>query len=125
MNNNSYVAHTSYMIIMRKEWNMPTKKDYVIKGLAEEELLELADLFKMFADSTRIKILYVLFDGEKNVTDICTDIEMNQSAVSHQLKALKTAKLIKSRREGKSVLYSLSDDHVKTIIAMGKEHIEE
>ena len=106
-------------------WLMPKVEDHVIRGISEEELLELADLFKMFSDSTRIKILYDLFDGEKNVTEICEDIEMNQSAVSHQLKALKTAKLIKSRREGKSVMYSLDDDHVKTIIAMGKEHIEE
>ena len=86
---------------------------------------ELAELFKMFADSTRIKILYDLFDGEKNVSEICEDIEMNQSAVSHQLKALKTGKLIKSRREGKAIYYSLDDDHVKTIIEMGKEHIGE
>ena len=104
---------------------MPKRNDYVIGDLREEQLLELADLFKMFADSTRIKILYDLFDGERNVTEICEDIEMNQSAVSHQLKALKTAKLIKSRREGKSIMYSLDDDHVKTIIEMGKEHIEE
>lgn len=93
--------------------------------MTETELMELADLFKMFADSTRIKILYDLFDGEKNVTEICEDIEMNQSAVSHQLKALKTSKLVRSRREGKSIKYSLDDDHVKMIIAMGKEHIEE
>ena len=104
---------------------MPKKNEYMLKGMREQELLELADLFKMFSDSTRIKILYDLFDGEKNVTEICEDIEMNQSAVSHQLKALKTAKLIKSRREGKSVMYSLDDDHVKTIIEMGKDHIEE
>ena len=104
---------------------MPKRNDYVIGDLREEQLLELADLFKMFADSTRIKILYDLFDGERNVTEICEDIDMNQSAVSHQLKALKTAKLVKSRREGKSVKYSLDDDHVKTIIAMGKDHIEE
>ena len=99
-----------------------TENDYMIKDLGEEELLELAELFKMFADSTRIKILYDLFDGEKNVSEICEDIEMNQSAVSHQLKALKTGKLIKSRREGKAIYYSLDDDHVKTIIEMGKEH---
>ncbi len=104
---------------------MPKKDEYRLRGMGEDELLELADLFKMFADSTRIKILYDLFDGEKNVTEICEDIEMNQSAVSHQLKALKTAKLVRSRREGKSIMYSLDDDHVKTIIAMGKEHIEE
>ena len=102
-----------------------TENDYIIKDIREEELLELADLFKMFADSTRIKILYDLFDGEKNVSEICEDIEMNQSAVSHQLKALRNGKLIKSRREGKAIYYSLDDDHVKTIIEMGKEHIEE
>lgn len=105
--------------------DMPKKEEYMLRGMSENELLELADLFKMFSDSTRIKILYDLFEGEKNVTEICEDIEMNQSAVSHQLKALKTAKLVRSRREGKSVMYSLDDDHVKTIIAMGKEHIEE
>lgn len=110
--------------VSRKE-RLMTNSDYKLKGVSEEELLELADLFKMFADSTRIKILYDLFDGEKNVTEICADIEMNQSAVSHQLRALKTAKLVKSRRDGKAIYYSLDDDHVKTIIAMGKEHIEE
>ena len=99
--------------------------EYGIRGLSEEELLELADLFKMFSDSTRIKILYDLFDGERSVSEICEDIEMNQSAVSHQLRALKTAKLVRSRRDGKSILYALDDDHVKTIIAMGIEHIEE
>ena len=73
------------------------ENDYVIKDIDEEELLELAELFKMFADSTRIKILYDLFDGEKNVSEICEDIAMNQSAVSHQLKALKSGKLVRSR----------------------------
>ena len=103
-----------------------TKKDeHRLKGMSETELMELADLFKMFADTTRVKILYALFDGERNVTEICEDVEMTQSAVSHQLKALKNGKLIKSRRDGKAIYYSLDDDHVKTIIAMGKEHIEE
>ena len=115
----------SYELSSDKENLMPKKEEYMLKGLRESELLELADLFKMFADSTRIKILYDLFDGEKSVSEICEDIEMNQSAVSHQLKALKTAKLIKSRRDGKQVLYSLDDDHVKTIIEMGRDHIEE
>ncbi|MDD5823817.1 MAG: metalloregulator ArsR/SmtB family transcription factor [Firmicutes bacterium] len=101
------------------------KTDVLIRDIGEEELLDLAELFKMFSDSTRIKILYDLFDGEKNVGEICEDIEMNQSAVSHQLKLLKSSKLVTSRREGKAVIYSLADDHVKTIIAMGKEHIEE
>ena len=116
--------HRHMFFVSRKE-RLMTNSDYKLKGVSEEELLELADLFKMFADSTRIKILYDLFDGEKNVTEICADIEMNQSAVSHQLRALKTAKLVKSRRDGKAIYYSLDDDHVKTIIAMGKEHIEE
>ena len=94
-------------------------------GVTEEELFDLAELFKVFGDSTRIKILYDLFRGEKNVSEICEDLDMNQSAVSHQLKILKTSKLVASRREGKSMIYSLADDHVKTIIAMGKDHIEE
>lgn len=94
-------------------------------NIHEEELIDLAELFKVFGDSTRIKILYNLFDGERNVTEICDDINMNQSAVSHQLKILKASKLIRARRAGKSIYYSLDDDHVKTIIAMGKEHIEE
>ena len=104
---------------------MKVNVEHKLRDVSEEELLDLADLFKMFADSSRIKILYDLFDGEKNVSEICEDIEMNQSAVSHQLKALKTAKLVKSRRDGKAIYYSLDDNHVKTIIAMGKEHIEE
>jgi ArsR family transcriptional regulator len=93
--------------------------------LTEEKMTTLADLFKMFSDSTRIRILYDLFGGEKNVSQITADLEMSQSAVSHQLKILKTSRLIRSRREGKSIIYSLADDHVKTIIMMGVEHIEE
>lgn len=96
-----------------------------LKEVPEEELIDLAELFKMFADSTRIKILYDLFQGEKNVTEICNDLEMNQSAISHQLKILRSSKLIKARRDGKMMLYSLADEHVKTIIAMGMDHVEE
>ena len=96
-----------------------------LKDVPEEELIDLAELFKMFADSTRIKILYDLFQGEKNVTQICNDLEMNQSAVSHQLKILRSSKLIKARRDGKMMLYFLADEHVKTIIAMGMDHVEE
>jgi len=99
--------------------------NHFIQNVSEDELSDLAELFKIFGDSTRIKILYELFQGEKNVTEICDDLEMNQSAISHQLKILKTSKLIKSRRDGKAMYYSLADDHVKVIIAMGKEHIEE
>jgi len=98
---------------------------HLIANVAEVELSDLAELFKVFGDSTRIKILYDLMGGEKNVTEICSDLEMNQSAVSHQLKLLRTAKLLGARREGKQMIYFLADDHVKTIIAMGKEHIEE
>ena len=101
------------------------KIDHLIENVSENELSDLAELFKIFGDSTRIKILFALFHGEKNVTEICEMLEMNQSAVSHQLKLLKTAKLIGARREGKQMIYFLADDHVKTIIAMGKEHIEE
>lgn len=102
-------------------------KDYSgkIHAMCEEELADIADLFKIFADSTRIKILYDLFDGEKNVTEITADLDMNQSTISHQLKILKTSKLIASRRDGKAMYYQLADDHVRMIIAMGKEHIEE
>ena len=97
----------------------------IMENVSEEELNDLAELFKIFGDSTRIRILYDLFRGEKNVTEICDDLGMNQSAISHQLKILRTSKLIAARRDGKSMIYSLADDHVKTIIAMGKEHIEE
>ena len=81
-----------------------TENDYMIKDLGEEELLDLAELFKMFADSTRIKILYDLFDGEKNVSEICEDIQMNQSAVSHQLIALVLEKFMTSDRSLQSPL---------------------
>ncbi len=99
--------------------------NHLIADIDEVELSELAELFKVFGDSTRIRILADLFQGEKNVTEICDDLEMNQSAVSHQLRILKVSKLIKARREGKAMIYSLADDHVKTIMAMGIEHIEE
>ncbi len=99
--------------------------NHLIKNVSEEELCDLAELFKVFGDSTRIKILYDLFDGEKNVTEICEDLDMNQSAISHQLKILKTSRLITARRDGKAMIYSLADEHVKIIVAMGKEHIEE
>lgn len=92
---------------------------------AEEELYDLAELFKVFGDSTRIKILYVLFKNEVCVCDIAEELSMTQSAVSHQLRILKQSRLVKSRREGKSIFYSLADEHVHTIIAMGREHIEE
>lgn len=91
----------------------------------EEELIELAELFKVFGDSTRIRILYVLFEAEVCVCDIADALGMTQSAISHQLKILKQSKLVKSRRDGKSIFYSLADDHVGMIIEKGLEHIEE
>lgn len=91
----------------------------------EDELYDLAELFKVFGDSTRIRILYVLFEAEVCVCDLAAALNMTQSAISHQLKILKQSKLIKGRREGKSVFYSLADNHVRTIIAQGREHIEE
>lgn len=91
----------------------------------EEEMYDLAELFKVFGDSTRMKILFSLFESEICVCDIAEILNMTQSAVSHQLKILKQAKLIKSRRMGRSVIYFLADDHVRTIVAQGKEHIEE
>ena len=91
----------------------------------ETELYDLAELFKVFGDSTRIRILFVLFEAEVCVCDLAQALNMTQSAISHQLKILKQNKLVKSRREGKSIFYSLADDHVRTIITMGREHIEE
>ena len=91
----------------------------------EDELYDLAELFKIFGDSTRIRILYVLFESEVCVCDLAEMLHMNQSAISHQLKILKQAKLVTGRREGKSVIYSLADEHVRTIIDQGREHIEE
>lgn len=91
----------------------------------EDELYDLAELFKVFGDSTRIRILYVLFESQMCVCDLAEALHMNQSAISHQLKILKQAKLVTGRREGKSVIYSLADEHVRTIIDQGREHIEE
>ena len=86
---------------------------------------DLADLFKVFGDSSRIRILYRLLEDEHCVQDLAENLSMTQSAVSHQLKILNMNKLVKNRREGKQVYYSLADDHVSTILSMGKEHLEE
>ncbi|EHL11210.1 hypothetical protein HMPREF9629_00747 [Peptoanaerobacter stomatis] len=91
----------------------------------EEEVYELADLFKIFSDSTRIKILCILFESEMCVYDLSSILNMSQSAVSHQLRLLKQSKLVKHRREGKIIFYSLSDDHIRKIIDNGLEHIQE
>ena len=91
----------------------------------EEVLYDLAELFKIFGDSTRIKILYVLFASEMCVCDIAQLLGMSQSAISHQLRALKQSKLVKYRREGKTVFYSLADSHVRAILGQGMEHVTE
>ena len=94
--------------------------------LPEDEVLyDLAELFKIFGDSTRVKILYALLEAELCVCDIAKLLEVSQSAVSHQLRVLKTSKLVKFRREGKTVYYSLADDHVIRILSQGMEHITE
>ena len=95
------------------------------KQPADEVLYDLAELFKVFGDSTRIKILYAMFETELCVNDIAKLLHLSQSSVSHQLRILKTSKLVKFRREGKSVFYSLDDDHIKQILSMGMEHVEE
>ena len=91
----------------------------------EEELFDLAELFKIFGDSTRMKILFVLFEHEVCVCDIAQILGMTQSAISHQLRLIKQARLVKTRRDGKTIFYALADDHVKEIIGMAKEHLEE
>ena len=127
---------------MRKETGdrMEERKDEVCDGFEvhedllkivnetlpeETELYDLAELFKVFGDSTRIRILFVFFEAEVCVCDLAKALNMTQSAISHQLRILKQNKLVKSRREGKSIFYSLADDHVRTIINQGREHIEE
>lgn len=91
----------------------------------EEDLLDLADLFKVFGDSTRVKILCALFEAELCVCDIAALLGMTKSAISHQLRVLKQSKLIKNRRDGKVVYYSLDDEHVQNIFCQGLTHISE
>lgn len=91
----------------------------------DEVLYDLAELFKVFGDSTRIRILYAMFDSELCVSDLADRLQLSQSSVSHQLRILKSSKLVKCRREGKSIFYSLDDNHVRKIISMGLEHVEE
>lgn len=106
-------------------------KDYTVnnqntsRDIPERELAELADLFKVFGDSTRIQILWALFENELCVNELSDLLGISQSAISHQLRTLKNAKLVKNRREGRSVIYSLDDDHVYTIFNQGLKHITE
>nr|WP_297211707.1 metalloregulator ArsR/SmtB family transcription factor [uncultured Flavonifractor sp.] len=100
--------------------------DQVNQNMPDEEVLYgLAELFKIFGDSTRIKILYVLFEAEMCVCDIAQLLGMTQSAISHQLRALKQCRLVKARRDGKTVFYSLADGHVRTILDQGMGHVAE
>lgn len=92
---------------------------------ADEEIFALSELFKIFGDPTRIRILYAMLDVERCVGDIAERLGMSQSSVSHQLRILKSSKLVKSTRVGKSVFYSLDDEHVREILNMGMEHITE
>jgi ArsR family transcriptional regulator len=98
-------------------------------AMTEEKLIDLAELFKIFGDSTRIRILYTLLRaraaGELCVSDLAKALEMTQSAISHQLRILKSNKLVRSRREGKTIFYALSDSHVESILHQGMEHILE
>ncbi len=98
----------------------------VLADMPEEETLsDLAELFKVFGDTTRIRILYALFEAELCVGDIAQLLGMTQTAVSHQLRILRTNKLVKGRKDGKIVFYSLADDHVRTMIGQGMEHVNE
>ena len=108
-----YCVHTD--VIEAVNNNMPS----------EEVLYDLADFFKIFGDSTRIKILYVLMQSEMCVCDIAQLLNASQSAISHQLRVLKQMQLVKFRRDGKTIFYSLSDNHITTILSMGLEHIKE
>jgi len=102
-----------------------TVKQLLAEMPEEETLYDLAELFKVFGDSTRIKILYALFEAELCVGDIALLLGLSQTAVSHQLRVLRSSKLVKGRKEGKIVFYSLADDHVRTIIDQGMEHVDE
>ena len=104
----------------------PNTWESVSDSLPDVEMLyDLADLFKVFADTTRIKILYALYDRELCVQDIAQALGISQSAISHQLRVLKDARLVRFRRDGKAVYYALDDDHVRTILSLGMEHVEE
>lgn len=91
----------------------------------EEDIYDLADFYKMFSDSTRLKILLTLGKGELCVSDISSVLDMGQSAISHQLRLLKQARLVKNRRDGKVIYYSLDDEHISEIIISGLDHILE
>lgn len=95
------------------------------KAMTEEKYFDLAELFKVFGDVTRLRILSFLLEGEHSVGDISDSLGMTPSAISHQLNLLRRSKLVKTRRDGKSIYYSLDDDHVCAILSCGIEHISE
>lgn len=100
--------------------------EYVLKNIPDDiTLINLAESFKVFGDSTRIKIIFALSEAEMCVNHLAQVMDMGQSAISHQLRILRSAKLVKTRREGKNIYYSLDDEHVIGIIAMGLEHVKE
>ena len=100
--------------------------DMIREAMQQEELLYyLADLFKVLGDATRIRILCVLYNGELCVNDIADALGMTTSAISHQLRTLKQSRLVKFRREGKTIFYALDDDHIFSILRQGMEHIQE
>ena len=109
------MAHNHEEILCKVKTEMP----------GDELISDLADLFKIFGDTTRMKILYSLFESELCVCAIAELLGMTQSAISHQLKVLKNANLVANRREGKTIYYFLADDHVRTIVAQGFEHLIE
>ena len=109
------MPHDHEAILQKVRQDLPT----------DELLCDLADLFKIFGDTTRVKILYALLESEMCVCAIADLLGMTQSAISHQLRILKQARLVRSRREGKTVFYALDDEHVRTVIGQGMEHIEE
>ena len=120
------MANRKYAEVCEEVCTHPEILDRVKPDMPDEErLYDLAELFKVFGDTTRIRILYVLFESEMCVCDIAELLHMTQSAISHQLRLLKQARLVSGRREGKQIIYYLADDHVRTIISMGLEHINE
>jgi ArsR family transcriptional regulator len=124
MNRHSDVYLKEGLMAHRHDHSLAIKA--VEEGLPSDELLcDLGDLFKLFGDTTRIKILYSLFESELCVCAIAELLKMEQSAISHQLKILKDAKLVGSRREGRQNIYFLADDHVRSIIYQGYEHLTE
>jgi ArsR family transcriptional regulator len=115
MNGGAYMAHNHEEILCKVKTEMP----------GDELICDLADLFKIFGDTTRMKILYSLFESELCVCAIAELLGMTQSAISHQLKVLKNANLVANRREGKTIYYFLADGHVRDIVAQGFEHLTE